>query len=235
MRYSSVILGAAAVTAVSAVEFPFQQPGPCVEKCSSEAGKKYFHEYTQDQNSKYFVQSFSLLCDESNPNKKNFYTDSLDCLIKDNCPSNEVQLSMHQEKAICEWYAKQIAASSSEASSDKPTSSEATKSDKETSTDDSHKSSETGKSEKPTSTDDSHKSSETDKATSTESHKSSETSETGKPSETSETGKPSETSETDKPSSTKDTTKETNHSGASALGASALVAAICGVVAVIGF
>ncbi|KAK9760395.1 hypothetical protein K7432_015619 [Basidiobolus ranarum] len=83
--------------------FPFKNPNKCVDNCSVEAGKKCWSHYTQDENSPYFVESFSCLCDSNNPGHDDFISDSGACVIE-KCGIEAALKASSLETPICNWY-----------------------------------------------------------------------------------------------------------------------------------
>ncbi|ORX89095.1 hypothetical protein K493DRAFT_318984 [Basidiobolus meristosporus CBS 931.73] len=107
MHFATRILAtaAAAMAVVSASDFfPFEYPSDCITSCSLQAGKKCWSSYTQDESDPNFIQSFSCLCDSSNPGNGNFMMDSLKCLTANKCEEKDIMASMALQGPICEWY-----------------------------------------------------------------------------------------------------------------------------------
>ncbi|KAK9764193.1 hypothetical protein K7432_008510 [Basidiobolus ranarum] len=106
MYFATQVLAAiAAISVVSASDyFPFEYPSECITSCSLKAGKKCWSNYTQDETDPNFVQSFSCLCDTSNPGNGAFMANSLQCLTESKCDGKDIMTSMGLQGPICEWY-----------------------------------------------------------------------------------------------------------------------------------
>ncbi|ORX87938.1 hypothetical protein K493DRAFT_200363, partial [Basidiobolus meristosporus CBS 931.73] len=101
-------------------------PNKCITDCSLKAGKKCWSKYTQDIHSPNFVDSFSCLCDDSNPGHGQFLKDNLECIVSNDCGFFAMMEAEGQEAEICKWYnehKKVVKPTESHSSTEKPKSS----------------------------------------------------------------------------------------------------------------
>ncbi|KAG0268105.1 hypothetical protein BGZ95_002622 [Linnemannia exigua] len=82
--------------------FPFQPNGPCVAKCTNEAGKSLYSDYSEDPKSPYFWESMSYSYVPGSDKNQAFMVKAGTCMAV--CPKPEIALYTGQYMAQVAWY-----------------------------------------------------------------------------------------------------------------------------------
>ncbi|KAF9119130.1 hypothetical protein BGW39_000536 [Mortierella sp. 14UC] len=82
--------------------FPFQPNGPCVAKCTLEAGKSLYPDYSEDPKSPYFWESMSYSYVRGSSKNQAFMVKAGTCMAV--CPKPEIALFAGQYSAQVNWY-----------------------------------------------------------------------------------------------------------------------------------
>ncbi|KAG0051553.1 hypothetical protein BGZ83_003562 [Gryganskiella cystojenkinii] len=105
MRFSTIAIVASVIAAVSAVEYPFKDNGPCVQKCLDDIGKQVYPDFTSDPNNPHFMESLSFAHEKGTPKYTNYMAKTGMCYS--NCPRPELDLYIAQFQPKTDWYLAQ--------------------------------------------------------------------------------------------------------------------------------
>ncbi|KAG0332428.1 hypothetical protein BG005_005449, partial [Podila minutissima] len=84
--------------------FPFQPNGACVAKCTSDAGKSLWADYSEDPKSPFFWQSLAFSYAAGSTNNIEFMRRAGTCMAMAPCPKPEMDLYKAQYNAQRTWY-----------------------------------------------------------------------------------------------------------------------------------